>query len=202
MEAENQKLEEPDLTGTYTARDYITWKSEELMELIRGKIFKMTPSPLRKHQQVSARIFLLIGPHFSGPCEAYYAPLDVYLIHPGEDWKETKNIFQPDLFVVCDPEKLHDRGCIGAPDLVVEILSSGTAKKDLGLKRDLYEEYGVKELWIVHPNDGTVAVHVLENGKYHILPIYAKGQILQSPTFPNLKFDLDEVFSGIDLDSD
>ena len=202
MKAENQKLEEPDLTGTYTARDYITWKSEELMELIRGKIFKMTPSPLRKHQQVSANIHLLIGPHFSNPCQVYYAPLDVYLIHHGEDWKETKNIFQPDLFVVCDPEKLHDRGCIGAPDLVVEILSPGTAKKDLGLKRDLYEEYGVKELWIVHPNEGTIIVHILQNGKYHILPIYAKGQILQSPTFSDLKIDLDEVFSGMELDSD
>jgi|SRR5690554_5396341 len=195
MEDKDQKLQEPDLTGTYTARDYITWKSEELMELIRGKIFKMTPSPAKKHQQVSGKIHLLIGPHFSLPCEVYYAPFDVYLIHPGEDWKETKNIVQPDLFVTCDTKKLQTRGCMGAPDLVVEILSPGTAAKDLGPKRDLYEEYGVKELWIVHPIEGTITLHLLKDGKYHILPIYTKGQTLQSPTFPDLKVALDEVFT-------
>ncbi len=83
---------------------------------------------------------------------------------------------------------------MGAPDLVVEILSPSTAAKDLGAKRDLYEEYGVKEMWIVHPSEGTIAVHVLENGKYRILPIVAKGQSLQSPAFPDLKIDLNEVF--------
>lgn len=193
-EDKSQEVQEPDLTGTYTARDYISWKTDELMELLKGKIFKMTPAPLRRHQKISAKLHLFLGPFFSQPCEVYYAPLDVYLIHPGEDWKETKNIVQPDLCVICDPEKLHDRGCMGAPDLVVEILSPGTAAKDLGLKRDLYEEYGVKELWIVHPVEGTITVHVLENGKYHILPIVARGRKLESPTFPDLEVDLDQVF--------
>ena len=193
-EDKSQEVQEPDLTGTYTARDYISWKTDEIMELLKGKIFKMTPAPLRRHQKISAKLHLLLGPFFSQLCEVYYAPLDVYLIHTGEDWKETKNIVQPDLCVICDPEKLHDRGCIGAPDLVVEILSPGTAAKDLGLKRELYEEYGVKELWIVHPVEGTITVHVLENGKYHILPIVARGRILQSPTFPDLEVDLDQVF--------
>jgi len=165
MEDQNQKPEEPDLTGTYTARDYITWKTEELMELIRGKIFKMTPSPLWRHQEVLGELHLLFRKYIMNPCKVGLSQLDVYLIHPGEDWKDTKNIFQPDLCIICDPEKIHRRGCMGAPDLVVEILSPGTAAKDLGLKRDLYEEYGVKELWIVHPNDGTVVVHVLENGR-------------------------------------
>src|SRR5690554_4705218 len=194
MEDQNQKPEEPDLTGTYTARDYITWKTEELMELIRGKIFKMTPSPLWRHQEVLGELHLLFRKYIMNPCKVGLSQLDVYLIHPGEDWKDTKNIFQPDLYIICDLEKIHRRGCMGAPDLVVEILSPGTAAKDLGLKRDLYEEYGVKELWIVHPNDGTVVVHVLENGRYRVLPIFAKGQILQSSTFPKLKLDLDDVF--------
>ncbi len=193
-EDQNQELQEPDLTGTYTARDYISWKTEELMELIHGKIFKMSPGPRLKHQQVSGEINFLFRQNLNASCKVFYAPLDVYLIHPGEDWKETKNIVQPDLCIICDPEKLHDRGCVGAPDLVVEILSPSTAAKDLGAKRDLYEEYGVKEMWIVHPSEGTITVHVLENGKYHILPIVAKGQSLQSPTFPDLKIDLNKVF--------
>ena len=203
MEEQNQKLEEPDLTGTYTARDYITWKSEELMELIRGKIFKMTPAPLRRHQEILMSLGTHLHLHFRKKCQVYPAPFDVYLILTGENWKETKNIVQPDLCVICDPEKLHDRGCIGAPDLVVEILSPGTASKDLGIKRDLYEEYGVKELWIIHPQDATIAIHVLENGLYKILPLVAKGQSLQSPSFPELNLDLNEVFSewGLDRES-
>ena len=193
-EDKSQEVQEPDLTGTYTARDYISWKTDELMELIRGKIFKMTPAPLWRHQEVLGELYLIFRSVVKKPCQVGLSPLDVYLIHPGEDWKETKNILQPDLCIICDPQKIHKRGCMGAPDLALEILSPKTAKKDLGIKRDLYEEYGVKELWIVHPNDGTVLVHILENGKYRILPLMAKGQILKSPTFPGLQVDLNKVF--------
>lgn len=193
-EDKDQDVQEPDLTGTYTARDYISWKTEELMELIRGKIFKMTPSPLWRHQEVLGELHVIFRRYVKSPCKVVLSPLDVYLIHPGENWKDTKNIVQPDLCIICDSEKIHRRGCMGAPDLAVEILSKGTAAKDLGPKRDLYEEYGVKELWIVHPIEGTIALHILENGKYRILPIFAKGQTLQSPTFRDLKIDLNEVF--------
>lgn len=193
-EDEYLQVNEPSLTGTYTARDYLSWKTEELMELIRGKIFKMSPGPRLTHQQVSSKIHLALAPKVSKPCTLLYAPLDVYLIHQGEDWKETCNIVQPDLCVICDPAKLHDRGCMGAPDLVVEILSPGTAGKDLGPKRELYQEYGVKEMWIVHPTEETITIHVLKNGEYHILPILARGQTLQSPTFPSFTFLVDEAF--------
>ncbi len=171
-------------------------KSQEVQEpdLTRGKIFKMTPAPLWRHQEVLGELYLIFRSVVKKPCQVGLSPLDVYLIHPGEDWKETKNILQPDLCIICDPQKIHKRGCMGAPDLALEILSPKTAKKDLGIKRDLYEEYGVKELWIVHPNDGTVLVHILENGKYRILPLMAKGQILKSPTFPGLQVDLNKVF--------
>lgn len=188
------QVQEPTAMGTYTAVDYLSWKTDELMELIRGKVFKMSAAPARRHQRVSGKINLVLEGYFEQPCEVYYAPFDVYLVHPGENWAETKNIVQPDLCVICDSSKLVDPGCAGAPDLIVEILSPGTAAKDLGPKRDLYEEYGVKELWIVHPAVGTIALHVLENGKYRILPLLAKGQILKSPTFPDLQFNLDEAF--------
>ena len=189
-----QQVEEPDLTGTYTARDYISWKTEELMELLRGRISKMSPSPSSVHQQIVMNLGSALHIHFKRNCLVFPSPYDVYLIKPGENWKDTKNIFQPDLCVVCDTSKIYDRGCMGAPDLVVEVLSPSTAAKDLGTKRDLYEEYGVKEMWIIHPQDATVVVHILENGKYRIMPIYAKGQIIKSPTFPDLKVDLNEVF--------
>lgn len=193
-EDEYQQVSEPSLSGTYTARDYLSWKTEELMELIGGKIFKMSPAPRRTHQQVLGKLHLLTAPAIKPPCEIYFAPFDVYLVHRGEDWRETRNIVQPDLCIICDPTKLHERGCSGGPDLVVEILSPSTAGKDLGPKRDLYQEYGVKELWIVHPQDETIIVHVLKDGKYQILPILARGQTLHSPTFPQLTFLVDEAF--------
>jgi len=193
-EDKDQQVSEPSAAGFYTARDYLSWQTEELMELIRGKIFKMSPGPRLTHQQVSGKLHLALAPKVSRPCTLLYAPLDVYLIHPGENWKETRNIVQPDLCLICDPEKLHDRGCIGAPDLVVEILSPGTAAKDLGPKRELYLEYGVKEMWIVHPTEETITIHVLENGEFRILPILARGQTLQSPTFSQLRFLVDEAF--------
>ena len=194
-EEQPQKFEEPTAAGTYTARDYLSWKTDELMELIRGKIHKMSPAPTRNHQRVSGDIYNLLRSHFFPGCEVYFAPFDVYLVHKNEDWQTTKNILQPDLCVICDLEKPFDKGCIGAPDLVVEILSPSTAQKDVGKKRDLYEEYGVKELWIVHPEEGTVLIHVLENGKYRLLPLLVKGQVLQSAAFPDLKVNLAEVFS-------
>ncbi len=190
------------MSGTYTARDYISWKTDELIELIRGKIFKMAPGPSSRHQRVDMRLGTILDLHFHRRCEVYSAPFDVYLIHAGEEWQETKNIVQPDLCVICDKEKIHARGCMGTPDLVVEILSPNTAKKDVGKKRELYEEYGVRELWIVHPIEGTVLVHVLENGHYRLLPLVVKGQTLLSSTFPDLKVNLDEVFSGWNFESE
>ncbi|NEN22771.1 Uma2 family endonuclease [Cryomorpha ignava] len=194
FEDKNQEVQEPDLTGTYTARDYISWKTDELMELIRGKVFKMAAAPSSDHQKVVMSLGTILYLHFLKKCEVYSAPFDVYLIRSSEDWKSAKNVVQPDLCVICDPEKIHLRGCIGVPDLVVEILSPSTRLKDLGAKRDLYEEYGVKEFWIVHPQDATLAVHVLENGKYRITSLVTKGQSFQSPTFPDLQVDLDAVF--------
>src|SRR5690606_5685873 len=110
-------------TGTYTARDYISWKTDEFMELIRGKVFKMAAAPLWRHQEVLGELYLIFRRFVKKPCQVGLSPLDVYLIHPGEDWKETKNIVQPDLCIICDPEKVDQRGCMGAPDVVVEILS-------------------------------------------------------------------------------
>ncbi len=197
-EEQPQKLEEPSAAGTYTARDYFSWKTEELMELIRGKIFKMSPAPTSNHQRIVWKLIVALDRFLTKKCEIFPAPFDVYLIHSGKNWKETKNVVQPDLCVICDPAKIEEKGCIGAPDLVVEILSPSTAAKDVGKKRDLYEEYGVKELWIVHPTEGTILIHVLEDGKYRLLPLLAGGQILKSETFPELQFNLDEVFRDIE----
>lgn len=194
IEGYHQKFEEPDLSGSYTAKDYLTWKMAEYVELIRGKIYKMSPAPARQHQYVAGRLTGIMVNYIHQACDVYPAPFDVYLVHPEEDWKSTRNIVEPDLCVICDKSKLHERGCTGAPDLVAEILSPGSAGKDLGPKRDLYEEYGVRELWIVHPQDRTLVMHVLENGKFRLLPMLSAEHKLRSVIFPELEFDLKKIF--------
>ena len=101
---------------------------------------------------------------------------------------------QPDLCVVCDKEKLDDRGCIGAPDLVVEILSPGNSKKEMGIKFDLYEENGVKEYWIVEPAENCIFVYTLKDGKYIGLKPCIEGQKITSPLFPALDFEIEKIF--------
>lgn len=96
--------------------------------------------------------------------------------------------------MICDPEKLDERGCMGAPDLFVEILSPGNTKKEMGLKFDLYEENGVKEYWIVDPAERTVLVYILEKGRFVGLKPFIEDSEMTSAIFPDLKFDLKEVF--------
>ncbi|MEX2589780.1 MAG: Uma2 family endonuclease, partial [Chitinophagales bacterium] len=109
-------VNEPDLSGTYTAADYLQWKMEEFAELIRGKIFKMSPAPTINHQRIAKKFLMNLEVFFTNtPCELFFAPVDVYLVKPGQHYKKTKNIVEPDLCVVCDESKLKDFGCVGAP---------------------------------------------------------------------------------------
>ncbi len=140
-----------DLNKKYTYADYLTWLDDKRCELINGFVHLMTPVPKRKHQKIS----FLLGNKFynhinKNNCEVYTAPFDVRLPRRNEITdKQIHTVVQPDISVICDLAKLDDRGCIGAPDLIVEILSPATAKKDMNDKFFLYQEAGVKEYWIV-----------------------------------------------------
>lgn len=193
-----QKVEEPDLAGHYTAADYLTWKFEGLVELVRGKIFKMSPAPAKKHQRILRLLVAAIDRKLQRPCELWLSPFDVYFCKPGEDYHLAENIFQPDLCIVCDPGKVKEMGIIGAPDFVLEILSPCTRQKDLTLKLEVYEEYGVPEYWIVSVDEKIVIINRLdENGHYQALPAKTEGAIVSPLNFPEVKVDLDEVFSGL-----
>jgi len=193
------QVEEPDPAGTYTASDYLNWTFEGLVELIRGKIYKMSPTPNLKHQRIAGLLYEQLCPVFKGhPCGLWIAPTDVYLVHPGEDYKKTHNIVEPDLFVVCDKSKLRSFGCVGAPDFIIEILSPSTSKKDIRFKRELYEEYGVKEYWMIQVTDRLVIVNRLEDGKYVTQRPYTVGNILSPQQFPELRIDLEKLFKGVE----
>lgn len=187
------KIEEPDLTGTYSYSDYLTWQWTEMAELIRGKIYKMSPAPTSTHQKVSGRLFLEIGNFLKGKkCQLFSAPFDVRLPLSSKQKrdKEITTVVQPDLCVVCDPQKIDERGCLGAPDWIIEILSMHTSAKDLREKFDVYEEAGVKEYWVVHPQEQTVLVYVYKG----LLRPYLNTDSITPATLPGLAINLGEVF--------
>ncbi len=195
-------LEELDLNGKYTYADYLKWNFEvsgipQRIELIKGKIFKMSPAPARKHQEIS-RIFFQKLDRFldKSPCRLYYAPFDVRLT-PRKDDKRNKvhTIVQPDLCVICDLDKLDDAGFVGAPDLIIEILSPGNSRKEMKEKFEVYEENGVKEYWLVYPFDEYVMVYTLnEKGKFIGSKPLVKDEFIQSTVLPGLEIEVGEVF--------
>lgn len=193
-------LEQLDLTnGLYTYADYLTWKFEQTVELIKGKVWPMA-APSRRHQDISWQLTLKIGNHFADhKCRAYAAPFDVRLYDQRKSNKANKDVFtviQPDICIICDLQKLDDKGCLGAPDLVVEILSRGNSSKEMKTKRLLYEENEIREYWVFDPEHELVfQFHLTEAGVYSPAAIYVKEDILACIIFPDLKIDLQEVFS-------
>jgi Uma2 family endonuclease len=178
----------------YSYSDYLSWKLKERVELIKGKIFMMTPAPSLSHQQVSGELFREISVYLKGrSCQVFHAPFDVRLPKKGED--EIYTVVQPDITVVCDESKLDDKGCLGVPDLVVEIISPSTANKDLHEKYELYEQVGVKEYWVVFPMEGTISVFLLnEKGEYTPIKPYTFVDRLESKAISGLTISLTEVF--------
>jgi len=191
------KFSELDLSKQYTYADYLQWQFEERVELIKGWIYKMSPAPRRMHQKITAKTITILSNFFENTrCDVYPAPFDVRLIkNTSQKGKDIENIVQPDISVICDRSKLDDRGCIGAPDLIVEILSRSTAKIDYNEKFNLYEVNGVKEYWIINPESKTVETYILVKQKYERNLFFedAAGTI-KTPLFPELEIDCKEMF--------
>ena len=188
-----------DLNKRYTYADYLTWLDDKARELIGGFIKLMSPAPRIEHARVNTKIF---GNLFSivqknrGKCEVFHAPFDVRFPKHGETTDDKINtVVQPDICVICDLSKLDKRGCCGAPDMIVEILSPSTLKKDVTEKFDLYEEHGVKEYWIVHPEAQAINVFLLqENGKYDSGTMYELEGKVPVHIFGNYLIDLQDIF--------
>ena len=157
----------------YTYADYLTWPDDARYELIDGEAFLMAPAPLIEHQEVAGEVFRQLANQLDGkPCRPYIAPVDVRLPRNDEADAAIDTVVQPDVLVVCDPEKIDRRGVRGAPDWVLEVLSPSTAAHDQIAKRRTYERAGVREYWLVHPGDRTLTVYALDNGQYGRPEIY------------------------------
>ncbi len=185
-------LSQLDLNGSYSYSDYLKWKFKERVEIINGKIMAMSPVPNRLHQRISMRLTLELAKVFNNQqCQMYVAPFDVRF--PDSNGK-IKTVVQPDLCVICDPNKLDEKGCIGAPDLIVEILSPGNSKREMKDKYELYQEQGVSEYWIVRPEEQHIQIYVLENGRYIGVQPVVEGDVVTSIKFPALSFDTSGLY--------
>ncbi|QEC78013.1 Uma2 family endonuclease [Mucilaginibacter ginsenosidivorax] len=190
------QLSDLDVTKTYTYADYLKWAFDERIELIKGKIFKMSPAPGSIHQRLSQRISLKLGIYLIGKrCEVFTAPFDVRLSRKTSNDKEVNTVVQPDICVICDINKVDDRGCLGAPDIVVEILSPGNNKKELQNKYEVYEENGVLEYWIIHPSEKTFLRYSLVGNSYQASRLLTTGDEVTTPVLPGFVLNLDELFA-------
>jgi Uma2 family endonuclease len=182
----------------FTYADYLTWPENERWELIDGVPHAMSPAPSRLHQEISGMLFGSFFQNLKGKkCKLYAAPFDVRLSEgPEKKDDDIETVVQPDIVVVCDHGKLDDRGCCGAPDLVIEILSPSTSKMDMQDKFFLYQRVGVKEYWVVHPSEKTVMVfHLNEQGEYGRADMYADEDKVAVPLLGDIVIDLKEVFA-------
>jgi Uma2 family endonuclease len=189
-------LSQLDLNGSYTYADYLLWKFEERLELIKGRIFRMS-APSRLHQKVATNLVRhLINHLHNSPCEVYFAPFDVRLVrHDKATNKDVTTVVQPDICVICDRSKLDKRGCLGAPDIMIEILSPGNSRKEMRDKYQAYQENGVKEYWIIHPGEKNVLVFRLNDEEiYYGLAPLVEGDILITPILPGLEIDVTDIF--------
>lgn len=175
---------------------YLEWNDDERWEIIDGIPYNMSPAPNRRHQKITGNLFNKIFGYLQGKnCEIYIAPFDVRLSESYEDEHRIETVVQPDLSIFCDTSKLDEKGAKGAPDWVVEVLSPGTAYKDLNTKLLLYQQYQVKEYWIIDPEASHVNVFLLDKFlKYLPGTSYKKGQHINVSIFKDLSIKTTDIF--------
>jgi Uma2 family endonuclease len=182
----------------WTYADYLTWSDEERWEIIDGVAYAMSPAPSTAHQRILRNLASQINAYLQGkPCELFWAPFDVRLAdNKQQSDNYTETVVQPDIVVICDPDKIDKRGCNGAPDIVIEITSPSTGKNDLTIKFDLYQRHGVKEYWIVLPEEKTVMIFKLQDtGKYDQPTNFGGTDTFNVSLLGDHLIDLAEVFA-------
>lgn len=177
-----------------TYAEYLTWPDESRFEIIEGIPF-MQAAPSRQHQRI---VTLFVGELYiflkEKSCEVYTAPFDVRLSGANDD--EEYQVVQPDISVVCDEKKLDDKGCKGAPDLIVEVLSPSTWQKDRIEKLNQYQKHGVSEYLLIYPNEKILEQYILnENGIYGTPTIFKEEEEFRSSTFSNFVLAMNDLFS-------
>ena len=191
-------LKDLELDKKYTYADYLTWQLKERVELIRGRIFKMSPAPNLRHQKIAGALFYEIFDFLkNNPCQVFHAPFDVRLPMPGNKRTGGKidTVVQPDIVIVCDESILDEQGCNGAPDIVIEILSPGNTKKEMKDKFELYQHAGIPEYWLIDPEHAFILIYSLnEQGQYIGSSPFTDESTLSSAVLKGFRLPLKKLF--------
>ncbi len=185
-----------DKNRKYTYADYLTWPEGERWEIIDGEAFPTygptaMSAPTLGHQRLAIRIVAALENYLRNKlCEVFISPVDVVF----EESDDTRTVVQPDILVVCDPNKVREKNIVGAPDIVVEILSPSTSVKDWTKKMRLYEREGVREYWIVSPGDKVIYQSILKEGAYETIA-WEDGE-MQSEALEDFILNIETLFAA------
>jgi len=198
-EQEIELAKSADSEKVWTYADYCALEDDQRYEIIDGKLVPLymgLPSPGMKHVVLSSNLHGHIWTHLRGRnYKVFAAPCDVIFVENEEDGQQSKTVMQPDLFVLCDLSKLREEGCYGAPEIVIEILSPSTWRKDMQIKRAVYEKFGVLEYLIVDPMYRQVLAFRLKQGLYGEAAVYDENDLFVSSVLPELSLDLAAIFA-------
>lgn len=187
-------LSQLDLNAQYSYSDYLNWWINERVELIKGFVKKMSPAASNYHQRLSMNLSREFAVFLKRKkCRVYHAPFDVRL-HRNLNDKEVFTVVQPDICVICNESLLDERGCNGAPDLIIEILSMSNSKHDLVTKYELYQEAGVAEYWVIYPYEKVIDVYHLKEKHYFLFHKYIEDDKIDVKTLPGFTIDLNDIF--------
>lgn len=180
----------------YTFADVLAWPDGERAELIDGEVVMMAPAPSRGHQEIGGEMFRQLANYLEGKkCKVYHAPFDVRPFEKdGDSPEDVDTVVEPDITIVCDHAKLDDRGCKGAPDMVVEILSPSTQRHDRLVKLGLYQRAGVREYWIVDPENKAVQVFLYQDGSLLPHEVYGRADVAKVNILDGCFIELSKVF--------
>lgn len=173
-------------TNTYTSEHYWNLPDGQRAELIDGRLYAMAP-PSRIHQELITELVSAIHNHIkknNGSCKVYPAPFAVNLDAEDKNWVE------PDISVICNPDKLTDRGCEGAPDLIIEIVSPGSRRMDYLTKHILYANAGVREYWIVDPMKEHTTIYQFEKDDAPFIITF--DQTIETDIWTDLRVNISE----------
>ncbi len=181
----------------YTYSDYLEWDKDGRIEIIEGELIMMG-APARIHQKIVTELARQFGNFLEGKkCEVYVSPFTVRLFEKNDDNSDSVDtVVEPDLSIICDLDKLDKQGCKGAPDMIIEILSPSTMRHDRFVKFNLYQKAGVKEYWIISPEEQSVQVFLLnDNGLYVQDNVYDQNDIAKVNSLRGCFIELSKLFS-------
>jgi Uma2 family endonuclease len=196
-----ESIDDLDLSKTYTYADYYSWKFEERVELFNGKVYLIGESPGTNHQQVLGRVSTELYRFLKDKStRVLTAPFDIRLVDTTTRDEDILTVVQPDVIVFCDENTLDDRGGIGSPSIAIEILLPGKNFKEISLKYDLYEKYGIKEYWIIRLDEQSLTQYILnEKGKYIGGRPLIEDDKIKTNLIPDFELAISEVFHDFEL---